>query len=133
MLPQDRIVFRRGDAAMKIFNASGAQVGGPQYGFVHDAYHPLPAQLGEGGVGSGILVSWREPTPTTDRTVVHAIALDDAGRIAAWHYHHDASTHKLSGRETWTLTTDAAGVTVAQKNGPTWRIDAGDAWMLTRA
>jgi len=81
----DRIVARRGDAGMKLFHFAGGNMQGPQYSFVHDCYHPLPAQNGEGRQGSGILLQWEELKYVSQRTSVHAIALDDYGLIGGWH------------------------------------------------
>ena len=81
----DRLIVRRADAGMKLIHLGGAQLGGPTYAFVHDCYHPLPGQIGEGRQGSGWLMNWHEVSARTERTVVHAIMLDDAGRIAGWH------------------------------------------------
>ncbi len=80
-----RIVARRGDAGMKLFHFAGGNLQGPQYAFVHDCYHPLPAQNGEGRQGSGILLQWEESKYASQRSSVHAIALDDYGMISGWH------------------------------------------------
>lgn len=81
----DRLVARRGDAGMKLFHLGGGRTRPPRYAYVHDAYHPLPDQLGEGRPGSGLLVQWTEPQDATSRTVIHAIAMDDSATIAGWH------------------------------------------------
>ena len=82
----DRLVARRGNAGTKIFNLSGnSNLNGPFYGYVHDAYHPLPQQTGEGAPGSGMLFTWTEKEPAKSRCAVHAIAVDDYGAIAGWH------------------------------------------------
>jgi hypothetical protein len=81
----DRLVARRGTAAMKLFHLGSAKASGPFYALVHDAYHPQPNELGEGHTGSGMLVRWSDPKPVTERTVIHAIAVDEPGRIAGWH------------------------------------------------
>ncbi len=83
----DRIVVRRGNAGMKLFNlCSGTRPGGVLYGYIHDAYHPLPNKPGEGAPGSGMLFRWSEKEPAAAlRTVVHAISVDEYGPVARWH------------------------------------------------
>lgn len=46
----------------------GDAMGGLTYAHIHDAYHPLPDQLGEGRPGSGLLMSWTESEATLART-----------------------------------------------------------------
>lgn len=84
-VPPDRVVARRGRAGMKLFHLGGGTFATPQHAFVHDAYSPTPGGRGEGRPGSGLLLTWREPEPALERTVVHAIALDGYGPVAGWH------------------------------------------------
>lgn len=81
----DRIVARRGNAGMKLFHLGDGQMQGPVYAYVHDAQNTLPAQPSEGIPGSGLLMRWNERRAQTERTVLHAIAMDDYGGIGAWH------------------------------------------------
>ena len=81
----DRLVARRGYAGMKIFNLTEDSFSGPVYGFMHDAYHPLPNQPTEGKPGSGLLVQWNQDKPKPSSAMAHAICLDTPGAIAAWH------------------------------------------------
>lgn len=87
LIHPDRIVARRPGAGMKLFHLGNGIPGTPEYAYVHDAYNPLPAATGEGLPGSGILLTWREPASQaqTQRTVIHAIAIDGYGRVAGWH------------------------------------------------
>jgi hypothetical protein len=85
VFPPDRLIARRGDAGIKLFHLGGGAMSGPVYAYVHDAYHPLPNQRGEGKPGSGLLYRWQEREAATTRTVVHAAAVDDYGSIAGWH------------------------------------------------
>jgi hypothetical protein len=108
----DRIRFRRGGAGLQLFSRAHAAFGGPQYAFVHDAYHPLPSQLGEGATGSGLLVHWMEREPARQRIGVHAIALDDYGCIGSWQCSGDIDDLALSGREgaiEWGVQVDQSG------------------------
>jgi hypothetical protein len=86
----DRLVVRRGRAGMKLFHLGSNRLKGPFHALVHDAYHPLPGGLGEGSPGSGALYQWVENEAREERTVVHAICLDDNGSIPAWHLKEEA-------------------------------------------
>lgn len=99
LLPPDRLVARRGNAGMKLFHLGGGTVSPPSHAFVHDAYHPLPDQLGEGRSGSGCLVRWTEKTASTARTVVHALCVDDPGGVSGWHLLQEESAVILEGPE----------------------------------
>jgi hypothetical protein len=78
------IGIRRGLAGLKLWHLGDGRQNGPVYAYVHDAYHPEPDRPGEGRPGSGMLYRWIEPQPRATRLVVHAIALDDYGRIDRW-------------------------------------------------
>ena len=81
----DKIVARRGNAGMKLFHFGDINVSGPIYGHMHDAYHPLPQQLGEGALGSALQFIWSGIDPTNSIIRVHGIALDTYGMVARWH------------------------------------------------
>ncbi len=128
MLP-DRLVARRGAVGMKLFQ--GGAIRGPQlaHGWVHDAYHPLPAQLGEGASGSGQIVRWHAQDRRTEWLAVHAIAMDSFGAIAGWHLKEqagkDAVLEAPGGRERWALGVDPTSKAVQldeQVGGRTWRL-----------
>lgn len=98
------LTVRRNDAGMKLFHRGGGTIGHPVYGYVHDAYHVEPAGRGEGRPGSGLLYRWTEATPAATRTVVHAIALDDAISLDRWQLQTDTNSFTLSnGQKQWTL------------------------------
>lgn len=104
----DRLVARRGNAGMKLFHLAENPLGNPVHAFVHDAYHPLPNQQGEGKPGSGILLNWTEEAAATARTIVHAIAVDDPGAVVGWHLKTGENTVTLEGpgeAVSWTLET----------------------------
>lgn len=113
----DRVVARRGAAGMKLFHLGGGRPAGPFHAFVHDAYHTRPNQLGEGQMGSGALLRWSESTPATERTVVHAIAVDDPGSVAGWHLKvgepHHAVLESPGARQVWKLIVDASRQTMS--------------------
>ena len=85
IVPPDRFVARRGSAGMKVFHCGEGTLIGPEHAYVHDAYHPLPGQVGEGRPGSGMLLHFRDRNPKTLHLSVHAICVDDYGQIAGWH------------------------------------------------
>lgn len=121
----DRLVARRGHAGMKLFHLGSGSVQEPLHAYVHDAYHPRPHQLGEGHSGSGLLVRWIEKVPTTDRTVIHAIAMDDPGTIAGWHLKqeegYDAVVEAPNHKQRWMLSTNHSGLLLrnsAESNAP---------------
>lgn len=100
----DCLTVRRHEVGMKLINTSSGQIGHPVYGYVHDAYHVEPAQRGEGRPGSGLLYRWTETAPATSRTVVHAIALDEAVAIDRWQLQASGTSFTLTnGEKQWTL------------------------------
>lgn len=94
---QDRIVARRGNAGMKLFNCADASPSNAAFACVHDAYNCLPDHRGEGRPGSGQLITWNDSELTTQRTALHAIVVDDYGPVAEWHLKNDATGHSLEG------------------------------------
>lgn len=95
---------------MKLFHLGDGSLASPTWAHVHDAYHPLPAQLGEGRAGSGVLCQWHEASAKTRRTVIHAVALDTAGGIAQWHLKAKDRTSILEdAKESWALECDPRG------------------------
>ncbi|OIP83998.1 MAG: hypothetical protein AUK44_03725 [Porphyromonadaceae bacterium CG2_30_38_12] len=106
------LIARKGDAGVKIFNYGKANLNGPVYALVHDAYHPLPAQRGEGKPGSGMLMRWTEQTASTSRTVVNALAIDSHGAILGWESKTENNEYTLSSKDrnqNWTLTMTEIG------------------------
>ncbi|MEZ0607736.1 heparinase II/III family protein [Fibrella sp. WM1] len=103
------LTVRRNEAGMKLFHRSAGPtgqgtIGHPVYGYVHDAYHVEPNQYGEGKPGTGLLYRWTETTSATARTVVHAIALDDAITLERWALTVAENAFTLSnGQKKWTL------------------------------
>jgi hypothetical protein len=94
----------RGMAGLQILHAGGGKPAGPVYGYVHDAYHPEPNQPGEGKPGSGLLYRWTETGPEAYRLVVHAFAMDAAGRIGTWQLSAAGDGCRITGlRQGWHL------------------------------
>lgn len=103
----DRLVARRGNAGMKLFHVGQGHVGRPTYGYMHDAYHPLPNQLGEGDPGSGMMLHFRDATAREESTVVHAICLDTPDGIYRWHLKAEegyTAVVESPAKDSWKLT-----------------------------
>ena len=90
-----------------------AQLSGPVYGYLHDAYHPEPAQLGEGKPGSGLLFRFTDGQNAQIVNRMHVIVADDASFV-----------------DDWQLTPDPEGLTVA-KGGTTVALYRSDADALS--
>jgi len=137
MVPPDRLVARRGDAGLKLFHLAGGALGTMMYAHVHDAYHPLPNQLGEGHSGSGLLINWKAK-PAKELLGVHAIAMDDYGSIAGWHLKHEGGEAVLEApgsAAAWRLTVGEEGFGIGELvSGASWKaaLDGG-AWQLRRS
>jgi hypothetical protein len=134
----DRLVARRGNAGMKLFHLADGTMAGPIYAYMHDAYHPLPNQQGEGKPGSGMLMSFTEREPALARTALHVFVLDDAGSIGAWHLHTTGSSVEVEGpaaSSRWTIEMQAEPlhVVVAQHvTGEAYELAApGGVWQFT--
>jgi hypothetical protein len=54
--------------------------------FMHEAYHPEPAQLGEGRSGSGLRFSFFEERATVFRQAVHVILMERDGAGEKWDF-----------------------------------------------
>ena len=135
LLPPDRLVARRGPAGMKLFHIGAADdfPQGPFYGHVHDAYHPLPGQKGEGAPGSGLQFRWLERSDRTSRRVVHAIALDDYGPVTQWHLQTGAAIVLKGRAEEWALAFgDSGEMLVSEKNsGESVRVvETAEKWSM---
>jgi hypothetical protein len=109
----DGLLARRGDAGLKLRHFGGGQVSGPVFAHVHDAYHPKPAQLGEGLLGSGQIIRWTEPAPATARTVVHGLCFDSASAVLGWNATREGDTYMIAGTgQRWMLRMEADGISL---------------------
>lgn len=102
----NKLTARRGDAGVKITHFGEGDYSVPVYAMVHDAYHPLPAQRGEGAPGSGILIQWNESTPSAARTVVHTLAIDSHAGVLGWESKAESNTYTLEDtdrNQKWSL------------------------------
>lgn len=125
------LTVRRNAAGMKLFHTGTGTLGHPVYGYVHDAYHVEPAGRGEGRPGSGLLYRWTEAAPLQTRTVVHAIALDEAHRIDTWQLRTEPNRYTLTnGDKHWTLETGDA-FRLVSGHGRVWTVaNSTDQWTL---
>lgn len=78
---------------------------GPVYAYVHDAYHPEPAQVGEGRPGSGLLFRFVDAAPAREIQRLHVLVADEATELAGWQLE--------SGPATWTVRNGAQAFTLA--------------------
>ncbi len=98
------LLVRRNRAGLRLFHVGEGTLGHPVYGYMHDAYHVEPNQRGEGKPGSGLVYRYTEKEARRNRTVVHALALDDSAFLSSWSLKSEGHRHTLSnGRHTWTL------------------------------
>jgi hypothetical protein len=135
LAPPDTFVMRRGNVGLKLVHAGTGVLGNVAYGFMHDAYHPKPAQLGEGRSGSATLVNFTEAAGATERQAIFAFVFDDSTKLADWQVTTAPATVTVLGRdESWTLQTAAAPGPIALRNGigRQWTVDIGR-WTLGSA
>ncbi|MDA3798610.1 MAG: heparinase II/III family protein [Kiritimatiellae bacterium] len=122
----DRFIARRGNAGIKMFHVGDANLTGPHYGHVHDAYHPLPNQLGEGKSGSGLAFRWDGPD-SASLVRIHAVAVDTYGLIAAWHL-RDVTETSCSlddgANENWSFSAEGDIFAIEEKiSGRKYKVD----------
>lgn len=101
-----QVVAHRHGTAIKISHLSDSQKHVPIYAHAHDAYHPLPNQLGEGAAGSAHLLRWSEKKAQTSRVVAHGICLDTTSAISHWSVEHLEGKITITDpdhQEQWTL------------------------------
>ena len=68
----------RGNAVIQLERTGApANLNGPSYALVHDAYHTLPGQFCEGKPGSGMSFRFTEKEATTESTTIYTITLGD--------------------------------------------------------
>ncbi len=125
----DRIVARRGNVGMKIFHTGGdVSIDAPAYGCIHDAYHPLPNQPGEGKAGSAVIYNFRAVSEDDTFRRTHAIAVDNYGAVAGWHLvcNDNGDIILDDGKNIqWQLSMDNEVYNISElKSGRNYRLDA---------
>ena len=118
------LTVTKNQAGMKLFHGGSGSFSYPVYGFLHDAYHPEPNQLGEGKSGDALVFRFTEGQKLTTRTVVHAIALDEPSLLENWQFEQNESDFILkSNTRKWTLKlNENNGFSVISGHGRTWDI-----------
>lgn len=83
------LTMYRHQAGLKLWHVGQGIVTGPVYAYLHDAYHPEPAQRGEGRPGSGLLFRHTATQTATYISQLHILAADDLADIDGWHLETD--------------------------------------------
>jgi hypothetical protein len=95
---------QKNNAGMKLFHGGNGSFSFPVHGFLHDAYHPEPNQLGEGSSGDSYVFRFTEKEKLATRRVVHAIALDEPSELQHWNLEVNGNAYNLkSNTRNWTL------------------------------
>jgi len=129
-------IARRGQAGLQLLHLGQGIADEPENAFVHDAYDPLPASLGEGRPGSGKLLTWTETESKTEHTGVHAIAMDSNTSILDWKLRlrsGSIAVHSPDEHEVWTLSPahELQSISVEEVcSGRSWKIEGGTNWSL---
>lgn len=118
------LTVRKNQSGMKLFHGGSGSFSYPVYGFLHDAYHPEPNQLGEGKSGNALVFRFTEGQKLTTRTVVHAIALDEPDLLTNWNLQATENSFTLqSDTRKWTLNIkDKNWFSMVSGHGRTWDI-----------
>ena len=133
----NKLTARRGDAGVKLTSYGAGNYSVPIYAMVHDAYHPLPAQRGEGKPGSGMLMRWTENAPSVSRTVVHTLAVDSHAGVAGWESKGENNIYTLQDtdrNQKWSLRLNEDGSFSVDDavSGQSYSVtNSGDVWSLT--
>jgi hypothetical protein len=118
------LTIKRQNSGMKLFHGGNGAWSFPVHGFLHDAYHPEPNQLGEGRSGGSLLFRFTEKDSKAVRTVVHAIALDTPNKLNDWQLNINNYYYILkNATEAWTLALDegkAFAFSVTANDGEKW-------------
>ncbi|NBB21987.1 hypothetical protein GVN20_21700 [Runella sp. CRIBMP] len=98
------LMVKKNEAGMKLFHGGNGSWSFPVYGFLHDAYHPEPNQLGEGRSGDSLLFRFTEKEKSKARTVIHVIALDEPNLLEKWQLEVNENRYTLkSDTRKWSL------------------------------
>jgi hypothetical protein len=135
------LTVQKNDAGMKLFHGGNGSFSFPVHGFLHDAYHPEPNQLGEGSSGDSHVFRFTEKEKLATRTVVHAIALDEPDLLINWNLEVSGNEYTLkSDTRKWTLKINNAAAAADESfsmvsgHGRTWNITQnGEKYELKRA
>jgi hypothetical protein len=124
------LTVQKNNSGMKLFHGGNGSFSYPVHGFLHDAYHPEPNQLGEGSSGDSYVFRFTEKEKLTTRTVVHAIALDEPNLLINWNLEVSENEYTLkSDTRKWTLKMNEAAAAADESfsmisgHGRTWNIE----------
>lgn len=131
------LTVKKNEAGMKLFHGGNGTWSFPVYGFLHDAYHPEPNQLGEGHSGDSLLFRFTEKEKSKARTVVHAIALDEPNLLEKWQLEVNENRYTLkSDTRKWTLQLNddiANSFSMISGHGRQWDVEKkNDTYQLIR-
>lgn len=118
------LTVKKNNSGMKLFHGGNGSFSFPVHGFLHDAYHPEPHQLGEGSSGDSYVFRFTEKEKLSTRTVVHAIALDEPDLLINWNLEVNENKYTLkSDSKNWTLKiNDNGSFSMISGHGRTWAI-----------
>lgn len=117
------LTVQKNKAGMKLFHGGNGLFSFPVHGFLHDAYHPEPNQLGEGSSGDSYVFRFTEKEKLSTRTVVHAIALDEPNLLTNWNLEINENNYTLkSDTRKWTLQINDDSFSMISGHGRTWNI-----------
>ena len=118
------LTVKKNNAGMKLFHGGNGSFSFPVHGFLHDAYHPEPNQLGEGSSSDSFVFRFTEKEKLATRTVVHAIALDEPNALIKWNLEVINNNYTLkSDTKNWTLQlNNNDSFSMISGHGRTWDI-----------
>ena len=121
------LTVKKNNSGMKLFHGDNGSFSFPVHGFLHDAYHPEPNQLGEGSSGDSYVFRFTEKEKSSTRTVVHAIALDEPNSLINWNLDANENNYTLkSDTKNWTLKiNNDDSFSMISGHGRTWNITKG--------
>jgi hypothetical protein len=100
---ETNLVFRRRDAGLKLFQVASHSETGPtscslelSWGYMHDFYHSLPNQPGQGAEGSTFVFTYSSNEYRKQITFVYAIAMDTKENITNWKINSTATVEESS-------------------------------------
>lgn len=80
----NELTLYRPQSGLRMWHLGKGALSGPVYGYLHDAYHPEPAQLGEGLPGSGLLFRYTDDQTATTVSRLHVLVADEAAFLNEW-------------------------------------------------
>lgn len=126
---EERIVFRKGQSAVKLFSMYAAADGEAcgtdlsfGWGYAHDYYHPEPNFHGQGKEGSGLCYRWKPQKEGKTNLLLHTICFDKEEQIRGWHVtKNETEIHLESPDKTdyFDLEINGTDIILTQPNGQT--------------